>query len=67
MSGLDDYTDYADWKSWDNPFTFDAEDASRFATETAGLVIAGKAVLEIGFGEGRFLAWAQAEGGVVCG
>lgn len=61
------YADYAAWKAWNNPFAFDAQDASCYTRETAGLTLSGAHVLEIGFGEGRFLAWAQAQGANVSG
>jgi SAM-dependent methyltransferase len=67
MSGGAEYQNYAAWKAWDNPFNFTREDASRFAAETSDIPFAGANILEIGFGEGRFLAWAQAQGARVSG
>ncbi len=61
------YGDYAAWKAWNNPFVYDAQDASCFAAETRGVALNGTFVLEIGFGEGRFLAWAEAQGARVSG
>jgi SAM-dependent methyltransferase len=62
-----EYAGYEVWKGWHHPFTYGAEDAQAFAGEMRGLKVADADVLEIGFGEGRFLAWARDQGARVCG
>jgi SAM-dependent methyltransferase len=63
----DVYAGYTSWKGWDGAFEARERDARYFVTEFAGIEIAGKRVLEIGFGNGRFLAWARAQGADVSG
>ena len=61
------YAGYEGWKRWDRLFAPTADERAYFAGETRGLVIAGGALLEIGFGSGSFLAWAREMGARVCG
>lgn len=62
------YAGYEQWKGWSEFFRCGAEDAEYFAGEMRGLPpLAGRAVLEIGFGTGSFLAWARAQGATVTG
>lgn len=61
------YAGYETWKGWTETFAFTAEEAEYFAGETRGVKIADADLLEIGFGAGRFLAWAHAEGARVAG
>lgn len=61
------YHGYADWKDWQGDFSASDRDARYFAAELRDVDIAGKRVLEIGFGNGRFLAWAKANGATVSG
>ena len=63
----DAYAGYARWKGWDGAFEVRERDARYFAAEFAGIELAGKRVLEIGFGNGRFMAWARAQGADVSG
>jgi SAM-dependent methyltransferase len=56
------YEGYVDWKNWTRPFTFSEEDAEYFSGEMRGIAISGADVLEIGFGNGNFLAWAGSKG-----
>ena len=63
----DAYADYEAWKGWSSYFTFDAEDAAYFAGELRGVPLKDKTVLELGFGAGRFLAWARAQGAQLAG
>jgi len=58
----DAYAGYARWKGWDGAFEVRERDARYFEAEFAGIELAGKRVLEIGFGNGRFLAWARMRG-----
>jgi 2-polyprenyl-3-methyl-5-hydroxy-6-metoxy-1,4-benzoquinol methylase len=61
------YGGYAQWKRWDGDFQASDRDARYFAAEFSGIALAGKRVLEIGFGNGSFLAWAKAQGASVSG
>ena len=61
------YSGYADWKNWGGEFAPSDREARYFAAELAGIPLGGKRVLEIGFGNGSFLAWAKALGAVVVG
>ncbi len=61
------YAAYDRWKGWDQPFTYTADESAYFAGECRGLKLAGASVLEIGFGSGAFLAWAEAQGASVAG
>src|ERR1700755_1345768 len=65
--GVDPYAHYAEWKRWDGAAAPDEKDARYFAAEFEGVALAGKRVLEIGFGNGRFLAWARDAGARVVG
>jgi 2-polyprenyl-3-methyl-5-hydroxy-6-metoxy-1,4-benzoquinol methylase len=60
------YEDYEVEKGWDDKAfgLFTEEDAAYFASEVKGLAPVGRdplRVLEIGFGNGRFLGWAAAQ------
>lgn len=61
------YEGYETWKGWTETFAVDAEEAAYFAGETRGMMIEGAALLEIGFGSGRFLAWARQRGACIAG
>ena len=70
MSGTPDadlYAGYADWKQWRGDCAASDSDARCFAGEFAGIPLSGRRVLEIGFGNGRFLGWARSQGAVVAG
>ncbi len=63
------YAAYAVWKDW-GLGEFMAPGHSELAgydAELGGLALADRPVLEIGFGNGGFLAWAVARGGIVWG
>ena len=66
---LTDYAGYAEWKSWDEAAFMApaAYECSYYAAELRGHPIAGKSVLEIGFGNGGFLAWARDRGAIIHG
>ena len=56
--GSDDYIDWKDWR--DESFgKFDARLANYFAAEVRIAAAPGVRVLEIGFGNGAFVGWAQ--------
>lgn len=59
--------DYVTWKQWQRPFHCDDFSRRYFVGEMRGIKIAGARVLELGFGEGRFLAWAKTMGATVVG
>ena len=61
------YSGYSDWKDWHGEFSPSDREARYFAAELSGIVLAGKRMLEIGFGNGSFLAWAKAQGADVVG
>jgi len=61
------YSGYADWKNWHGDFAPSDREARYFAAELADIPLAGKRVLEIGFGDGSFLAWAKSLGAEVVG
>lgn len=61
------YAGYADWKQWHGEFAASDRHARYFAAELAEFALTGKRVLEIGFGNGSFLAWAKAQGAAVSG
>ena len=61
------YGGYADWKGWHGEFSPSDREARYFAAELTDVPLAGKRVLEIGFGNGSFLAWAKARGADVVG
>lgn len=61
------YRDYTVFKRWTEPFTYSAEDAETFAAELAAPDLRGKSILEVGFGNGNFLAWARDQGAEVVG
>jgi len=66
-TSTDPYAGYERWKLWDKPFTYTREEAAYFKGETRGLAIEGARVLEIGFGEGGFLAWARDNRAAIAG
>ncbi|MFC4293991.1 class I SAM-dependent methyltransferase [Novosphingobium tardum] len=61
------YADYIEWKGWQKFFVCEALDHDRFARDLAGIDLRGKALLEIGFGQGALLAWARERGAEVSG
>jgi 2-polyprenyl-3-methyl-5-hydroxy-6-metoxy-1,4-benzoquinol methylase len=61
------YSGYAGWKRWHGEFAPSDRETRYFAAELADIPLAGKRVLEIGFGNGSFLAWAKAQGADVVG
>jgi 2-polyprenyl-3-methyl-5-hydroxy-6-metoxy-1,4-benzoquinol methylase len=61
------YTGYESWKGWKSYFRFSVEEEEYFTRELCGIPLAGKRVLEIGFGSGAFLAWARAQGADIAG
>lgn len=63
----DGYAGYAGWKGWEGAFRTSAREARYFAAEFRGLELAGKRLLEIGFGNGSLLAWAREQGAQVRG
>ncbi len=66
-SAFDD--EYAHWKHWhgSGAFTYKRKDAKYFMGQFQSLNLNGARVLEIGFGNGTFLAWAKHQGAKVSG
>lgn len=64
---LDPYAHYAEWKQWGGAFAPGDKEARYFASEFEGIPLQGRRVLEIGFGNGNFLAWARGQGADVAG
>lgn len=61
------YESYSAWKGWHGDFAVSQRDARHFEAEFRDLPLAGRRVLEIGFGNGSFLAWARTQGAEVEG
>lgn len=61
------YTGYNEWKQWSGPFECGEKLARNLAAEFKRIPLRDKRVLEIGFGNGGFLAWAKALGAQVSG
>lgn len=61
------YAGYEAWKRWDRLFDASTDDQAVYQRELSGCRLAGGEVLEIGFGAGGFLAWAQSQGANVAG
>jgi hypothetical protein len=61
------YAGYETWKQWNRLFEPSADDIAVYQRELSGCRLAGGEVLEIGFGAGGFLAWAQSQGANVAG
>jgi SAM-dependent methyltransferase len=66
-AAADPYAGYAAWKEWSGAFAASDREARYFAEEFRGIALKGKRVLEVGFGNGSFLAWASGEGADVAG
>lgn len=63
----DGYAGYSGWKGWDGAFAASDREARHFTAEFDGIPLAGRRLLEIGFGNGSLLAWARAQGAEVRG
>jgi SAM-dependent methyltransferase len=66
-AAADPYAGYAAWKEWSGAFAATDREARYFAEELREVALKGRRVLEIGFGNGSFLAWAKGEGAEVAG
>jgi SAM-dependent methyltransferase len=66
-AAADPYAGYVAWKEWSGAFAATDREARYFAEEFRGIALKGKRVLEVGFGNGSFLAWAKGEGADVAG
>lgn len=64
---VDPYANYAEWKQWDGAFQPREKETRYFAAEFDGIPLSGRRVLEIGFGNGGFMAWARGQGALVTG
>lgn len=63
----DPYANYVEWKGWNGAFETSVKEARYFAAEFHGIALRDKSVLEVGFGNGGFLAWAKSEGADIAG
>ena len=61
------YANYTAWKKWQNFFEPNDLDRLRYEGDFAGLPLADRTLLEIGFGTGSLLAWAREQGADVIG
>jgi hypothetical protein len=61
------YAGYEAWKGWSKLFIVGAGEAAYFAGETRDVKVQNAVVLEIGFGSGSFLTWAQQCGASIAG
>ncbi|MEO8459427.1 MAG: class I SAM-dependent methyltransferase [Dokdonella sp.] len=61
------YAGYNEWKHWSGPFECSQKLARNLAAEFKQIPLRDKHVLEIGFGNGGFLAWAKEQGAQVSG
>ena len=66
-TGVDPYASYVEWKRWDGAFQTSDKEARYLAAEFQDIPLRGRRVLEVGFGNGGFLAWARNEGAEVAG
>ena len=65
--GVDAYASYVEWKRWDGAFQTSDKEARYLAAEFQDIPLRGRRVLEVGFGNGAFLAWAKQQGADVAG
>ena len=61
------YHGYTQWKGWRGEFATTDREARYYAAELGDVELGGKRVLEVGFGNGSFLAWAREQGAQVTG
>lgn len=63
------YAGYADWKAWDKRafMALSPVERSIYARELRGHALAGEPILELGFGNGGFLAFAREQGATLYG
>jgi SAM-dependent methyltransferase len=66
-AGVDPYAGYVEWKRWDGAFQTSEKEARYLAAEFHDIPLRERRVLEIGFGNGGFLAWAKEQGADVAG
>lgn len=63
MSEIKDlYTNYQDWKSWEEFFVYSPDQAGYYSAEFEDIAILDAEVLEIGFGSGSCVAWMKEQG-----
>lgn len=63
----DGYAHYAQWKGWSGTFAPRRKEARYYAAEFRDTPLEDRDVLEVGFGDGGFMAWASAQGARVMG
>lgn len=69
MTDVAAYAGYETWKGWDEEHFMQLSSPERayFDLELRGIALAGENVLEVGFGNGSFLAWAKDAGATLYG
>ncbi len=60
-------TSYVEWKGWKRLFQSSQEEDALFAAEMGSFTLRGQRVLEVGFGSGAFIEWAQRQGANITG
>lgn len=58
---------YSEHKGWTQRFHVSPDETDYFKVECRGIPLKGRQVLEIGFGPGTFLAWAEGQGANISG
>lgn len=66
-TGAESYDGYRAWKQWNHLFSPQAHECALFQREFRDLPVHGKRLLDIGFGSGALLAWAQQSGASIAG
>jgi len=61
------YKGYREWKNWDKLFCANPSEEALFNTEFEKIILSNKDFLDIGFGSGSLLDWAQNRGARVHG
>ncbi|MGH8173853.1 MAG: class I SAM-dependent methyltransferase [Rhodanobacteraceae bacterium] len=67
LADVDPYSGYVAWKGWDGAFETGEKEARYLTEEFRDIPLRARRVLEVGFGNGTFLAWAKAQGADVAG
>jgi SAM-dependent methyltransferase len=64
---MSQYQSYSQWKDWSLNFSYSEFEQRYYEKELGGIVAPGRRIIEIGFGNGGFLAWAKQVGAEVYG
>jgi 2-polyprenyl-3-methyl-5-hydroxy-6-metoxy-1,4-benzoquinol methylase len=66
-ASVDPYANYAAWKAWDGAFAPTERELRYFEAEFRDIPLRDRRVLEIGFGNGAFMAFAKRENAAIAG